>query len=146
MRGWCVALALGACGDDDGGAPPPILADTDGVGTGSSSSEDGGEPPTPDYSRARGRFLRVLREYKDFRDYDLALYVDGFLATEENKPEESLDRFNRILAWFPKSRFVPGKSRAVSASCRAGRKAYGSSGKNCTTAPRDSDSPGEAFG
>ncbi len=69
--------------------------------------EQRGAPPAPDYSRPRKRFLRVLQSYKTYRDYDLALYVDGFLAQEEGKLEESIDRFNRILAWFPKSRFVP---------------------------------------
>ncbi|HLV64360.1 MAG TPA: tetratricopeptide repeat protein, partial [Polyangiaceae bacterium] len=66
-----------------------------------------GEPPRPDYSRPRARILRVLREHKTFRDYDLALYVDGFLATEEGKLGEALTRFDKIIEWFPKSRFVP---------------------------------------
>ncbi len=66
-----------------------------------------GEPPAPNYKKARSRFLRVLKNHKTFRQYDLALYVDGFLANEEGKFEESLGRFNKILAWFPKSRFVP---------------------------------------
>ncbi|HEY6727256.1 MAG TPA: tetratricopeptide repeat protein [Polyangiaceae bacterium] len=66
-----------------------------------------GPPPDPDYSQARGRFLTVLKHHKSYRDYDLALYVDGFLAQEEGKFAESLGRFNKILAWFPKSRFVP---------------------------------------
>ncbi len=69
--------------------------------------ETRGPPPDPDYSRARGRFLRVLKHYKTYPDYDLALYVDGFLAQEEGKFGESLGRFNKILAWFPRSRFVP---------------------------------------
>lgn len=66
-----------------------------------------GPPPNPDYSQARSRFLTVLKHHKTYRDYDLALYVDGFLAQEEGKFAESLGRFNKILAWFPKSRFVP---------------------------------------
>lgn len=65
------------------------------------------EPPTPDYSTARGRFQRVLREHKTYREYDLALYVDGVLAQEEGRAEEALRRFDLILSWFPKSRFVP---------------------------------------
>jgi hypothetical protein len=64
-------------------------------------------PPSPDYSQARARLLRVLKHHKRFHEYDLALYVDGFLANEEAKFEESLQRFNKILEWFPKSRFVP---------------------------------------
>ncbi|HVU03014.1 MAG TPA: tetratricopeptide repeat protein [Polyangiaceae bacterium] len=66
-----------------------------------------GPTPEPNYQKSRQRFLTVLREYKTYREYDLALYIDGFLATEMGKHEEALDRFNKILAWFPKSRFVP---------------------------------------
>ncbi len=72
-----------------------------------SPADSRGEPPSPDYSRARGRFLRVLKHHKTFPEYDLALYVDGFLANEEGKFSEALSRFNKILSWFPNSRFVP---------------------------------------
>ena len=65
------------------------------------------DPPVPTYGKARARFLRVLKSYKSFKQYDLALYVDGFLANEESKFDESLGRFNKILEWFPNSRFVP---------------------------------------
>ncbi|HEY3494245.1 MAG TPA: hypothetical protein VGK73_06150 [Polyangiaceae bacterium] len=68
--------------------------------------EQRGEPPVQDYGAPRARLLRVLKHHKSFRDYDLALYVDGFLANEEGKPDEALGRFNKILEWFPKSRFV----------------------------------------
>lgn len=65
------------------------------------------EPPTPDYSKPRARFLRVLKNYKSFPQYDLALYVDGFLANEEGKFGDALGRFNKIIEWFPNSRFIP---------------------------------------
>jgi len=65
------------------------------------------DPPTPHYAKARSRFLRVLKNYKSFSQYDLALYVDGFLANEEAKFDESLGRFNKIIEWFPHSRFIP---------------------------------------
>lgn len=65
------------------------------------------EPPTPNYAKARARFLRVLKNYKSFNQYDLALYVDGFLANEEARFDESLGRFNKIIEWFPNSRFIP---------------------------------------
>jgi tetratricopeptide (TPR) repeat protein len=65
------------------------------------------DTPTPNYQKPRARFLRVLKNYKSFRQYDLALYVDGFLANEEGKFEESLARFNKIIEWFPDSRFIP---------------------------------------
>ncbi len=70
-------------------------------------SDERNEPPAPDYSQPRARFLRVLKNYKSFGQYDLALYVDGFLANEEGKFEEALGRFNKIIEWFPKSRFLP---------------------------------------
>lgn len=70
-------------------------------------AESRGEPPLPRYVAARALFLRVLQQYKSFRDYDLALYVDGFLANEEGRYAEARGRFDRILEWFPKSRFVP---------------------------------------
>ena len=69
--------------------------------------ETRGEPPVPDYSVARALFLRVLKNYKEFGEYDLALYIDGFLANEEGKFAEAKGRFDKILDWFPKSRFVP---------------------------------------
>jgi tetratricopeptide (TPR) repeat protein len=65
------------------------------------------EPPSPDYGKPRARFLRVLKNYKNFAQYDLALYVDGFLANEEGKFADSLARFDKIIDWFPGSRFIP---------------------------------------
>ncbi len=65
------------------------------------------EPPIPNYSKPRARFLRVLKNYKSFDQYDLALYVDGFLANEEGKFGDALGRFNKIIEWFPNSRFIP---------------------------------------
>jgi TolA-binding protein len=65
------------------------------------------DPPTPNYGKPRARFLRVLKNYKSFSQYDLALYVDGFLANEEGKFEDALGRFNKIIEWFPRSRFIP---------------------------------------
>lgn len=66
-----------------------------------------GPTPEPNFQPSRDLFARVLKEYPWFSQYDLALYVDGFLAYEQQKPDEALDRFNRILKDFPRSRFVP---------------------------------------
>ena len=66
-----------------------------------------GPAPEPNFDRRASLFARVLKDYQWFEQYDLALYVDGFLATEQGKQEEALDRFNRILADYPKSRFIP---------------------------------------
>src|SRR5690606_898506 len=53
------------------------------------------------------RLRVVLTKYKSFKDYDLALYVDGCLANEEGEFEQARRRFDKIIEWFPKSRFVP---------------------------------------
>jgi tetratricopeptide (TPR) repeat protein len=66
-----------------------------------------GPAPTLDYRVARDLFGRVLRDYPWFEQYDLALYVDGFLAFEQGKEDEARDRFERILRDYPASRFVP---------------------------------------
>lgn len=66
-----------------------------------------GPAPELDYRVARDLFGRVLRDYPWFGDYDLVLYVDGFLAFEQGKEGEARERFERILGEFPQSRFVP---------------------------------------
>ncbi len=64
--------------------------------------------PAPDinYAISRTLFEKVLKDYPWFQQYDLALYVDGFLATEQGKTEEAFERFTRILKEFPNSRFI----------------------------------------
>ena len=66
-----------------------------------------GPTPVPNFGPSRELFSRVLKDYPQFEEYDLALYVDGFLASEQGKEEEALDRFDRILSGYPQSRFVP---------------------------------------
>jgi len=66
-----------------------------------------GPAPEINYSLSRNLFEKVLRDYPWFQQYDLALYVDGFLATEQGKTEEAFARFTRILNEFPNSRFIP---------------------------------------
>ncbi|HWO08747.1 MAG TPA: tetratricopeptide repeat protein, partial [Polyangiaceae bacterium] len=70
-------------------------------------SDQRSDPPVPEYASSRARFARVLEHYPSFERYDLALYVDGFLASEEGKMDEALQRVGRILAEYPRSRFVP---------------------------------------
>ena len=66
-----------------------------------------GPAPELDYRVPRDLFARVLRDYPWFEQYDLALYVDGFLAYEQGKEDEARERFERILRDYPQSRFVP---------------------------------------
>jgi len=66
-----------------------------------------GPAPEPNYVPSRDLFGRVLKDYPWYKDYDLSLYVDGFLASEQGKQDEALGRFDRILKEHPRSRFVP---------------------------------------
>jgi cellulose synthase operon protein C len=66
-----------------------------------------GPSPEPNFQPSRDLFARVLKDYPWFGQYDLALYVDGFLAYEQGKQDEALARFDRILKEHPNSRFVP---------------------------------------
>jgi tetratricopeptide (TPR) repeat protein len=66
-----------------------------------------GAAPEPNFQPSRELFGRVLKDYPWFEQYDLALYVDGFLATEQGKPDEAFTRFERILKEYPNSRFTP---------------------------------------
>jgi tetratricopeptide (TPR) repeat protein len=61
----------------------------------------------PNFQPSRDLFARVLKDYPWFSQYDLTLYVDGFLAYEQGKQDEALARFDRILKEHPNSRFVP---------------------------------------
>ncbi len=66
-----------------------------------------GPAPEPNFQPSRDLFGRVLKDYPQFAQYDLVLYVDGFLATEQGKQDEAIERFSRILRDFSRSRFVP---------------------------------------
>jgi tetratricopeptide (TPR) repeat protein len=66
-----------------------------------------GAAPEPNFQPSRDLFGYVLKEYPWFPEYDLALYVDGFLATEQGKHDEALTRFERIIKEYPQSRFTP---------------------------------------
>jgi cellulose synthase operon protein C len=66
-----------------------------------------GPSPEPNFQPSRDLFARVLKDYPWFGQYDLALYVDGFLAYEQGKQDEALARFDRILKDHSNSRFVP---------------------------------------
>lgn len=65
-----------------------------------------GNAPEPNFQPSRDLFARVLKDYPWFAQYDLALYIDGFLAFEQGKQEEALARFDKILEKYPNSRFV----------------------------------------
>lgn len=83
-----------------------------------------GPTPDPNFQPSRDLFARVLKDYPWFSQYDLALYVDGFLAYEQGKQDEAIDRFNRILKDFPRSRFVADAHMARAESLFNGKYDY----------------------
>lgn len=83
-----------------------------------------GPAPEPNFQPSRDLFARVLKDYPWFGQYDLALYVDGFLAYEQGKQDEALARFDRILKDFPQSRFVPDAHMARAESLFNGKADY----------------------
>ena len=83
-----------------------------------------GPTPSPNYEVPRELFGRVLTDYTWFPEYDLALYVDGFFATEQGKSDEALERFNRILRDFPNSRFTPDAHMAKAEAIFNGKYDY----------------------
>lgn len=72
-----------------------------------------GPAPEPDYGPARELFGRVIQEYPRYADMDLALYVDGSLATEQGRSGEATARFQRIVSGHPRSRFLPDAHMAL---------------------------------
>jgi tetratricopeptide (TPR) repeat protein len=88
------------------------------------ASDQRGPAPELDYRVARELFGRVLRDYPWFEQYDLALYVDGFLAFEQGKEDEAREHFERILRDYPQSRFVPDAHMAKAEAIFNGRYDY----------------------
>jgi cellulose synthase operon protein C len=86
--------------------------------------EQRGPAPELDHRVARDLFGRVLRDYRWFEQYDLALYVDGFLAFEQGKEDEATERFERILKDYPQSRFVPDAHMAKAEAIFSGKFDY----------------------
>jgi tetratricopeptide (TPR) repeat protein len=83
-----------------------------------------GPAPEPQFGPSRELFQRVLADYPSFPEYDLALYVDGFLANEQGKEEEALARFSRIIAEFPRSRFLADAHMAKAEALFEGKYDY----------------------
>jgi TolA-binding protein len=83
-----------------------------------------GPAPELDYRTPRELFARVLHDYRWFDQYDLALYVDGFLASEQGKEDEARERFERILRDYPRSRFVPDAHMAKAEAIFNGKYDY----------------------
>ena len=83
-----------------------------------------GVAPEPNFTPSRDLFGRVMKDYPWFGQMDLVLYVDGFLATEQGKQDEAIDRFSRILRDYPRSRFVADAHMARAEALFTGKYDY----------------------
>lgn len=61
--------------------------------------------PRLDLSRAQGTYGRLVREFPKFRKIDTVLYLYAFSLREQNKNDEAIGYFQKILRDFPASRF-----------------------------------------
>ena len=75
-----------------------------------------GPAPQLDLKVARGLVKQVLDRFPGYRDYDLALYLDGSLASEEGDEKTAVVDFATILQKFPKSRFSTDAHMAMGES------------------------------
>ncbi len=69
--------------------------------------ENRGPEPRPDYRTALALLDRILERHRDFPRYDLVLYLKAFALAERGEGDAALDLYRRIIASFPRSRFVP---------------------------------------
>jgi cellulose synthase operon protein C len=75
-----------------------------------------GKAPELDLKTARGLVKQVLDRFPGYRDYDLALYLDGSLASEEGDEKTAVVDFAIILQKYPKSRFATDAHMAMGES------------------------------
>lgn len=66
-----------------------------------------GPEPTMDYRAAIALYDRLLTRHPDFERNDLVLYMKAYALVELGANVTALDLYRRILAEYPRSRFVP---------------------------------------
>jgi TolA-binding protein len=71
------------------------------------------EQPQLDLTTSEVIYKKLLDEHPRFAKTDAVLYLYGFSLRSENRPDEALAQFKRILAEFPRSRFRPDAWMAV---------------------------------
>jgi tetratricopeptide (TPR) repeat protein len=63
--------------------------------------------PIVDYTNSIAVLKRLIRDYKDYRFRDRALYLLGYAYFEEGKIEQSIVVFDQLVSEFPKSEKLP---------------------------------------
>ena len=72
-----------------------------------------GPAPTIDLTVPRRLARQVVERFPGYADYDLALYLDGALASEEGDDRVAVADFSRILQKYPQSRFATDAHMAM---------------------------------
>jgi tetratricopeptide (TPR) repeat protein len=62
-------------------------------------------PPRLELRRSQNTYLRLIRDYPNFRKLDTVLYLYAFSLQDEGRPAEAIATFERLLAQYPRSRF-----------------------------------------
>lgn len=73
----------------------------------------GTPPPQPDYRVSVALYQQILTRYRDFERNDLVLFMLAFARAEAGSTDEALRLYRRILAEYPRSRFVPDAHMAL---------------------------------
>ncbi|MDB4972056.1 MAG: domain protein putative component of TonB system [Myxococcaceae bacterium] len=71
------------------------------------------DPPLPDYARTLALYDRMIEKHADYARLDLVLYMRAFALLERGENDEATPLFRRILADYPRSRFVPDAHMAL---------------------------------
>ena len=72
-----------------------------------------GPAPTLDLKAPRALVKQVIDRFPGYHEYDLALYLDGALASEDGDEKTAVTDFATILQKFPKSRFTTDAHMAM---------------------------------
>ncbi|MDW8362912.1 MAG: tetratricopeptide repeat protein [Myxococcales bacterium] len=83
-----------------------------------------GREPRIDHAPSLALYDRILTRHRDFDRYDLVLYMKAFALVESGDTDGALALYDRILAEFPESRFVPDAHMARAEAAFSGRYDY----------------------
>ncbi|MFK7991819.1 MAG: tetratricopeptide repeat protein [Sandaracinaceae bacterium] len=75
-----------------------------------------GPTPAPDYTVSVGLYDRILTQHRSYDRYDFVLYMKAFAMAEAGRNDLALELYQRILAEFPESSFIPDAHMALAES------------------------------
>jgi TolA-binding protein len=76
-------------------------------------AENRGPEPVARYDESLALYDRILTRHRAYPKYDFVLYMKAFLLVDSGRTDDALALYRRILAEFPRSRFVPDAHMAI---------------------------------